>query len=373
MPGLPIKLSDGKREDLMRFIHIADIHLGAKPDSMFPWSSQREKEVWESFDRIIGICNEKDIDLLLIAGDLFHRQPLVRELKEVGYRFSKLARTQVVLIAGNHDYIGARSNYTGFSWGDRVHMLYDEAMDSVYLEELNTEVYGFSYHTRDIMEARYQKVYPGCEERINILLAHGGDERNVPIDKKALLSNGFDYVALGHIHKPELFGQRMAYSGSLEPLDKNETGPRGYILGEIGKEGNDSRIAIEFVPNSLRQYIKMELPVHPEMTNGELLDLARTRIWEAGTEHIYQLRLTGRRDRDVLFSEEDLKALGNVVEVLDETVPDYDFDALYLENRDNIIGLYIKKIRESDVLETRREKALYYGLEALLRGENVKR
>ena len=44
-------------------------------------------------------------DLLLVAGDLFHRQPLLRELKEVDGLFASLDRTQVVLVAGNHDYM----------------------------------------------------------------------------------------------------------------------------------------------------------------------------------------------------------------------------------------------------------------------------
>lgn len=350
----------------MKFIHIADIHIGARPDADYPWGIQREQEILTSFNRIIDICNEQQIDLLLIAGDLFHRQPLIRELKEINYCFDKLIKTQVVLIAGNHDYIGVRSNYMEFTWGDNVHMLKEEAMDSIYLEDINTEIYGFSYHTRDITEPRYQKVYPGCEERINILLAHGGDEKNIPIDKKVLQNNGFDYVALGHIHKPQIISDRMAYAGSLEPMDKNETGPRGYVIGKIEKPGDISIIVIEFVPNSIRQYFKVVLPVRQETTNGALLDLAKEKIQEYGTKNIYSFLLSGIRDTDIVFYKEDFKKLGNVIEVVDETVPDYDFDALYQENQDNIIGLYIKGIRDKVGQDVIAQKALYYGIEALL-------
>jgi len=350
----------------MKFIHIADVHIGARPDADFPWGVEREKEILTSFNKIIDLCNEQKIDLLLIAGDLFHRQPLIRELKEINYCFDKLIRTQVVFIAGNHDYIGARSNYIGFAWTNKVHMLSEEAMDSIYLEDINTEIYGFSYHTRDIMEPRYHKVYPGCEERINILLAHGGDEKNIPIDKKALQNNGFDYIALGHIHKPEQFGDRMAYAGSLEPMDKNETGERGYITGEIEKDLDISTIELRFVPNSIRQYYKVELLVHQGMTNGAMLDMAKRKIQEYGIKNIYVFQLTGIRDTDIMFHKEDFKALGNVVEVLDETVPDYNFEALYQENQDNIIGLYIQRIRESASQNVVAQKALYYGIEALL-------
>ena len=46
-------------------------------------------------------CEEEQTDVLLIAGDLFHRQPLLRDLKEVNYLFSTLSHTKVVLIAGD--------------------------------------------------------------------------------------------------------------------------------------------------------------------------------------------------------------------------------------------------------------------------------
>ncbi|MDF2472604.1 MAG: hypothetical protein K0R21_386 [Anaerocolumna sp.] len=350
----------------MKFIHIADVHLGATPDADYPWAGQREKEILNSFYHVIDLCNEQEIDLLLIAGDLFHKQPLIRELKEINYYFAKLKTTQVVLIAGNHDYIGVRSNYVGFEWNPNVHMLSEGTMDSVYLEDMNTEIYGFSYHTRDITEPRYSKVYPGCEERINILLAHGGDEKNIPIDKKELLQSGFDYIALGHIHKPEIFGGRMAYAGSLEPMDKNETGPRGYIYGELEKEEDKSKITLKFVPNSFRQYIRAELKVHQGLTSGAVTDMVRALILENGFAHLYILILTGIRDADILFHKEDFIPLGNIVDVIDQTVPDYDFDVLYEENQDNIIGLYIKRIRENEKKSEIADKALYYGIEALL-------
>lgn len=354
----------------MKFIHISDVHIGAKPDSNYPWGVMREKEILSAFNSIIDICNEEDIDLLLISGDLFHKQPLIRELKEINYSFNKLIKTQVVLIAGNHDYIGARSNYIGFDWCKPVHMLIEEEMDSIYLEDINTEVYGFSYHRRDITKPLYNKVRPGCEERINILLAHGGDEKNIPMDKKAVANNGFDYVALGHIHKPELFGGRMAYAGSLEPLDKNETGPRGYIIGEIVKEEESSHIHMDFIPHSVREYVKVELPVDPGFTNGALTDMAKDKIKEYGDQNIFIFQITGFRDGDISFKKEDIYNLGNVIEVIDNTVPDYDFEALYRENQDNIIGLYIKGIQEHSQKNKEQEdigkKALYYGLEALL-------
>ena len=85
----------------MKFIHIADLHLGAKPDAGNAYSQNREQELWDSFRDIITICNQKKTDLLLIAGDLFHRQPLLRELKEMNSILEMLEHTEVVMIAGS--------------------------------------------------------------------------------------------------------------------------------------------------------------------------------------------------------------------------------------------------------------------------------
>jgi len=353
----------------MKFIHIADVHLGAVPDSNMPWGNDREKEIWNSFHHIITTCNEEKVNLLLIAGDLFHRQPLVRELKEINYYFSKLETAQVVIIAGNHDYIGARSNYDGFEWDERVHMFLSDSMEAIYYPQFHTEVSGFSYHTRDITEPLYDLVAPIPNDRIHILLAHGGDEKDIPINKKRLQDAGFDYVALGHIHKPEIFSDKMAYSGSLEPLDKNETGERGYILGEIAKEDKQKeyQTQIKFVASSVRQYMRINLKANQDTTNRALLDQAAAQMKAHGEQHIYQFCIQGVRDVTITFDKGEIRTLGNVIEVVDQSVPDYDFDALYQENADNLIGLFIQRIRDNTTQNEVAKKALYYGIEALLK------
>lgn len=357
----------------MKFIHIADVHLGATPDSSMPWGEARQKEVWDSFKNIIKACNEKKVDLLLIAGDLFHRQPLVRELKEVNYYFSTLETARVVIMAGNHDYIGTRSNYNGFEWDERVHMFLSDRLEAVNFPDIKTAVYGFSYLTRDIREAKYDgieklKNMQATQENINILLAHGGDEKNIPINRKKLLGLGFDYIALGHIHKPEIISNTMAYSGSLEPLDKNETGQRGYILGRIrtNEEGEGRKTEISFVNNSIREYKRLTITVNQETTNGKLQDQIKDEIIKNGNQHIYKVHIEGFRDEKIGFDKEPLYSLGNIRELVDESVPDYDFDKLYKENSDNILGMFIEKIRESSKDDDVARKALYYGIEALL-------
>ena len=149
---------------MVRFIHLADVHLGAAPDRGCPWSHAREEEIWETFRRVIASISRDPVDLLFIAGDLFHRQPLLRELKEVNYLFSTIPETRVFLVAGNHDYIKKDSFYRGFAWEPNVTFFEDEAKTCVRIPELDTFVYGMSYHRQMIRENLYDSWTPEEED-----------------------------------------------------------------------------------------------------------------------------------------------------------------------------------------------------------------
>ncbi|MFQ9107744.1 MAG: metallophosphoesterase family protein [Coprococcus sp.] len=190
----------------MNFIHTADIHLGAAPDSTMTWATDRGTEIWDSFYKLLDETERSGADLLLIAGDLFHRQPLKRELKELNYRFSQLTHAKVVIVAGNHDYIGNQSFYKDFEWADNVVFFRKNHISYVYIQSLNLIVYGMSYDRQEITEAMYDSLKPmrrfrdgrplpdGCR---HILLAHGGDSSHIPINQEKLRQAGFDYIALG--------------------------------------------------------------------------------------------------------------------------------------------------------------------------------
>ena len=63
----------------MKFIHIADVHLGARPDAGPMYSAGRAQELWDTFRGIISLCEEERTDLLLIAGDLFDKNYVTRD------------------------------------------------------------------------------------------------------------------------------------------------------------------------------------------------------------------------------------------------------------------------------------------------------
>lgn len=73
---LPSKEKTEQKEGSKDEVHThRRLAFRGKPDAGNAYSQNREQELWDSFRDIITICNQKKTDLLLIAGDLFHRQP----------------------------------------------------------------------------------------------------------------------------------------------------------------------------------------------------------------------------------------------------------------------------------------------------------
>lgn len=351
----------------MKVMHLADVHLGAAPDSGRPWSEERKKEIWETFERAVAFAGKEKADLLLIAGDLFHRQPLLRELKEVNYQFSTIPETKVVIIAGNHDYIKSNSYYRTFVFSENVTFFREEKCQSVWFRDLNTEIYGISYNHREIREDLSSCLKPAHPERINVLLTHGGDEKHQPINMKKLAAAGFDYTALGHIHIPRSEAEgRVNYAGALEPVDCNDTGEHGFYIGEITKK----QVKMKFHPFALRTYYHLHYEADKQTTDGQLKDDIRKKTEELGPDNLYRIWLEGRRHPDMEFDTERLMKLPNIVDVMDDTKPAYDMDKLLKSSGSNMIGRYIKRFQNAKEGSVEKQ-ALYLGLQALLEAKKT--
>lgn len=371
----------------MKFLHMADVHLGAEPESGTPLGEIRKREIWEAFRDVIRICESEEVDLLLIPGDLFHGQPLLREVKEVNYLFGTLTKTRVVLIAGNHDCLLKTSHYYDVEFAPNVTFLMDPQEDRVFFEDLNTEVVGLSYETKQISEARYDVIRRKESSRISILLAHGniraglaGDDRkpaadkSIPIHRAAIEENGFDYAALGHLHTRIEISERIAYSGGFEPLERNETGAKGYILGEITKEGaGHSDLQWNFVPHARREYVPITYEVTPEDTEFSVCERLWEKMTEQGLWHMYLITLSGKHARELTFFTERMKDSlwqrgGYVITLEDKSAPDFSAEELHREHQGDFIGAYLSRL-EAETDRELAEKAMEYGLQALLAEE----
>ncbi len=346
----------------MKFMHISDVHLGVTPDAGKKWSEKRAQDIWDSFAEMIAIAAKESPDFLLISGDLFHKQPLKRELKEVCGLFSKISQTNVILMAGNHDYIQQNSYYRTVGFPKNVFFFPRQEVTCFDFPEKNTAIYGLSYWQREIKEPLYDTVCPKNGERINILLAHGGDEKHIPFSPQKIVDHGFDYIAAGHIHKgQQLVAGRAVMAGALEPTDCNDTGSHGYWLGTIEK----GKSSISFYPVKKCEYCHETIRVTPEMTEHGLRD-AIARLTENSEKYKYFcLRLEGRKDPDITFDLEKIEQMERVVSVTEQCVPDYNYEKLQKEHENSLLGAYISSMagKEDNPVAA---KALEYGVSALL-------
>ena len=320
----------------MRFIHIADVHLGASPDAGKKYSEKRKNEIWDSFRKVIEVCRREETDLLLIAGDLFHRQPLLRELKEVDAMFGSIPHTQVVLVAGNHDYIKKQSYYRNYTWNQNVHMILSDEVSCIQLPTMNLAVYGCSYYEKENQESLYEQIELKDICRYHILLAHGGDASHLPFRKTVVDEIGFDYVA----------------------IDRNDIGAHGFVRGILDPSG----CRISFVEHAEREYVHLDVPVDEKMTGYDLHTRIDELIGQRGVQNMYCLSLEGRRDPDVAFDLSQMDTFGNVLEIMDHTRPAYDYEG---RNQENLLGRYIASFEGAEADSTE-YAALCEGVQALL-------
>ena len=335
----------------MKFIHTADIHLGA--------AFLEKNQLFESFERIIEDAKNEKVDVLMISGDLFNKQPLLKELREINALFSRIGNTKVFIIAGNHDFIKKDSYYNSFNWNENVIFIKGNKISRIDVDKLNLSIYGMSYHNREIRENIYDNLTPDNEERINILMAHGGDETHGPINFQSLNDSGFDYIALGHIHKySEPINNYAIYPGSIEPLDINETGAHGYVYGEITKTGR----LIEFRSIAKKRCIHYELDVTGKDSNFGIIEELKKII---DKDAYYKINLIGKSKIDLnlgLFYN-----IKNVVKVVDNTSLDYDIDKLLKDNENGILGEYIKNFVINNISPSEIEKkSNEYAIKALI-------
>lgn len=354
----------------MKFMHISDVHLGVMPDAGKEWSKRRKQDIWDSFAEVILEAGRQSVDFLLISGDLFHKQPLKRELREVNYLFGQIQQVKVVLMAGNHDYLQPKSYYLDFPWEENVYFFKGEEISAFDFPEKNVTIYGLSYWHQQICERLYDEFDVSDEKRINILLAHGGTEKQIPFFPKQILEKGIDYIAAGHIHKAaRMLGTSAVMAGSLEPTDCNDTGPHGYWIGEIRKEGREVFCGLDFYPVKKCEYKHEIFSLETDTTQYELEQMVKKRIEDGEAYMLYRIFLEGYVNPDANIDFSRLEQMKQVVDVTINLQPDYDYEKMLKEHPDSLLGRYIARMEKKpqDVVTM---KALEFGVNALL-GHNI--
>lgn len=257
---------------LFSFIHTADLHLDSPFIGIYEINQElRESLVnatFEAYDTIIDLCIEKEVDFLLIAGDVYDsaNKSLYAQLKFIkGLDRLSNAGIQTIIAHGNHDPLNGWS--ATLNWPEDVHIMSGDTIDSIQLEKDETHVVtiiGTSYPAQHIWTNLAQK-FPKREnnEVFTIGLLHcmvGSSTEHDPYaacTMQDLKDLDYDYWALGHIHVPSVINETypvVVYPGNPQGRHIREAGPRGCYLVTVDTKNEISKEFIE--TDTIRWYVE---------------------------------------------------------------------------------------------------------------------
>ena len=252
---------------MIRFLHGADFHLdsafGALPAQR---AAERRRESRELLFRLADYVNGHDIDLVLLAGDLFDSASPFRETGEQLAAALGQMRARVFVAPGNHDWCGPGSPWETETWPENVTVFQERAMTAVEVPELDLVVHGAAFTGPDQPESLLAGFTAPADGKVHIGLLHGeldgAEDRYDPIRREEVSASGLAYLALGHVHKrmePLTLGRTVcAWPGCLEGRGFDELGEKGLYEGTISDSGE---VSLTFVPFARHRYEILEVDV----------------------------------------------------------------------------------------------------------------
>jgi DNA repair exonuclease SbcCD nuclease subunit len=238
----------------MHLIHIADTHLGlAAFNRLDPESGMnlREKQVYDNFLKAIDEIIQQKPDVLIHAGDLFDVvKPKTRAYTTVLEALDRLhaAGIPFIVIAGNHSMVKTRyttSPYEVLTYHpSKITAAYRFRYEQV---EIGNTVFHLIPNMLRVEDYRtaFDQIELAPSGYHNVLVTHGlataiKDKRLATVAEHELdstiLSDQFDYIALGHYHRQCQITDNAWYSGSTEYLTFGEIADtKGGLLVDPGR------------------------------------------------------------------------------------------------------------------------------------------
>jgi len=277
----------------MRLFHIADTHLGLSQfNRLDPESGMnlREKQIYDNFLSAVDRIITERPDVLVHAGDLFDTvKPKTRAYTTVLEALERLhaAGIPVVIIAGNHSMVKTRYTTSPFEVltyhpGDIF------AAHSFRYEKVEIGDTMFHLIPNMLRPEDYRTAYDQVEfsrDHHNVLVTHGlatsiKDKRLATVAEHELdttiLSDQFDYIALGHYHRQSRIMENAWYSGSIEYLSYGEiSDSKGGLIVDLDKSSGRCHPVVCPVPLPCTPMIDLGTisceGVHPSDITGKII------------------------------------------------------------------------------------------------------
>lgn len=355
----------------MRFIHMADIHFDSDFSSLAgipELCDTRRLEQRESFKKIIEYIKKENIKFLFIAGDLYEQKYIREEtIIYINNLFKDIPNTNIFISPGNHDPLIKNSFYSTFNWNKNVYIFNSEINK---LEFDNVNIYGFGFNDFYCEDSGIENIKLDQSQKLNILIAHADlnaskvlEKSYNPIAINQLNNIGFDYCALGHIHKSRInISDRIIYPGSTISFGFDELGEHGILDVTLDKNNCD----INFIKFDDRIFEELNFNISDIFSFEELIE----KINELKLEEnkMYKLILIGDRNFEInLLKIKKFIKLKNIIKLKDYSKTKYDLKEISSQN--NLKGVFVKemlsKIDDSTYSKEDIEKAIEIGLDVL--------
>ena len=228
---------------VVKFIHTADIHLDSPLKGLETHEDAPVEEIRgatrRAFDNLIEMALDESVDFILIAGDLYDGD---WKNFQTGLFFAgrmgrlRKAGIKVFIVSGNHD---AASQITkAMPLPDNVTLFTSDKPQSVKLDNLGVIIHGQSYSQRAVTEnlavqyPRYNANYFNIGLLHTALAGRAGHEDYAPCSQDDLKAKGYDYWALGHVHKREVVSEDpwIVFPGNVQGRHIREPGSKGATL-----------------------------------------------------------------------------------------------------------------------------------------------
>lgn len=367
----------------VKILHCADIHFDT-PFKEFrnKLTDKSKEEIKEVFSNIIKICNEENIDIMLLAGDIFDNYTLDKStLIFIQEELKRLKRTKVFISPGNHDPYNFKSFYKLVDWPENVHV-FKSSLEKVFIKELKTNIYGAAFEDNYVGQSMLKNIEVD-KNFINIAVIHGElsnqgttNEYN-PITIKDIEESKLDYIALGHRHKfngvQKVGTTSYAYSGCPQGRGFDELGAKGILIGYVGK----GYVDLNFKKTCKREYIEKDVNIESAFGYREIKRKILEELKDFDLKiNIFKVNLVGEIDASFKINEKILKEKLDsefyFVKIKDKTKIKIKIDDI--ENEHSTKGIFVKKIsnkiseasgEELEILEL----ALKIGLQSLTEDE----
>ena len=329
----------------VRLLHLADVHLQRPFVRLLPEAaSVRRAALRATFERALTLAAGKQVDAICIAGDLFERENATPALGEyLAAEFSRLAPTPVLIAPGNHDHYSPGCLYDRAPFGRNVHVFRSSAPEAF---EVGTgAVLGAAFTTLEASEP-LQLPRQASATRPVVGLFHadlvdgrvGSSYR--PLSRQAVAESDLAMVLLGHQHvgMVDLAG-RVAYPGSLEPLDRTEVGPRWVLLLNVDATG----ARVETCEIASARVRGVTVDVSTMVTRSDFESRLRTELPDGLTDYV-ALTLVGVPGGGLALDWPQAVASARVraAELIDQTNPYSDWQRFRTEQ--SVRGRFVRSM-----------------------------